>query len=69
MYFLLFMKGFCVLLSLIQVIYCLTIINQAMQLDDALSAARLSDGRIKVWIHVADPASLVHPWVILDRLY
>uniref|UniRef100_A0A0E0IQD9 RNB domain-containing protein n=2 Tax=Oryza TaxID=4527 RepID=A0A0E0IQD9_ORYNI len=36
-------------------------------LDDALSAARLPDGRIKVWIHVADPTSLVQPRSIIDR--
>ena len=37
------------------------------QLDDALSATRLLDGRIKVWIHVADPTSLVQPGSIVDR--
>lgn len=37
------------------------------QLDDALSATRLQDGRIKVWIHVADPTSLVQPQSIVDR--
>ncbi|CAH2042248.1 unnamed protein product [Thlaspi arvense] len=42
-------------------------VDEADELDDALSAARLSDGRIKVWIHVADPASLVHPGSIIDR--
>lgn len=39
-----------------------------IQLDDALSAMKLSDGKIKVWIHVADPACLVEPQSILDRL-
>jgi hypothetical protein len=38
------------------------------QLDDALSATRLPDGRIKVWIHVADPTCLVKPRSIMDRL-
>jgi exoribonuclease II len=37
------------------------------QLDDALSATRLPDGRIKVWIHVADPTCLVKPHSIIDR--
>ena len=37
------------------------------QLDDALSATRLPDGRIKVWIHVADPTCLVKPRSIIDR--
>lgn len=39
----------------------------AIQLDDALSATRLPDGRIKVWIHVADPTCLVKPRSIIDR--
>lgn len=38
-----------------------------MQLDDALSATRLQDGRIKVWIHVADPTRLVKPGSIIDK--
>lgn len=38
-----------------------------MQLDDALSASRLQDGRIKVWIHVADPARYVQPGSAIDR--
>lgn len=38
-----------------------------MQLDDALSATRLEDGRIRIWIHVADPASLVQPGSIIDK--
>lgn len=38
-----------------------------LQLDDALSATRLEDGRVKVWIHVADPTSLVQPGSLLDR--
>ncbi|KAL6987632.1 hypothetical protein U1Q18_013379 [Sarracenia purpurea var. burkii] len=39
----------------------------AGMLDDALSATKLKDGRIKIWIHVADPASLVQPGSIIDR--
>ncbi|KAL1804753.1 hypothetical protein ACET3Z_027821 [Daucus carota] len=42
-------------------------VDEADELDDALSASRLQDGRIKVWIHVADPSSLVQPGSILDR--
>ncbi|ERN07900.1 ribonuclease II, chloroplastic/mitochondrial isoform X2 [Amborella trichopoda] len=34
-------------------------VDEADELDDALSAERLQDGRIKVWVHVADPTSLV----------
>lgn len=33
-----------------------------------MSATRLQDGRIKVWIHVADATRLVQPGSILDRL-
>ncbi|XP_068643326.1 ribonuclease II, chloroplastic/mitochondrial [Aristolochia californica] len=42
-------------------------VDEADELDDALSATRLQDGRIKVWIHVADPSSLVQPQSIIDR--
>lgn len=42
-------------------------VDEADELDDALSATRLLDGRIKVWIHVADPTSLVQPGSIVDR--
>lgn len=42
-------------------------VDDADELDDALSATRLQDGRIKVWIHVADPSSLVQPRSIIDR--
>ncbi|KAL5223123.1 hypothetical protein ABZP36_027836 [Zizania latifolia] len=42
-------------------------VDEADELDDALSAARLPDGKIKVWIHVADPTSLVQPRSIIDR--
>lgn len=38
-----------------------------VQLDDALSASRLQDGRIKVLIHVADPARYVQPGSAIDR--
>ncbi|KAF5737173.1 ribonuclease II chloroplastic/mitochondrial [Tripterygium wilfordii] len=42
-------------------------VDEADELDDALSAARLQDGRIKVWIHVADAARYVQPRSSLDR--
>ncbi|XP_019053296.1 PREDICTED: ribonuclease II, chloroplastic/mitochondrial isoform X2 [Nelumbo nucifera] len=42
-------------------------VDEADELDDALSATRLQDGRIKVWIHVADPTSLVQPGSKIDR--
>ncbi|KAL6142117.1 hypothetical protein ACLB2K_060400 [Fragaria x ananassa] len=42
-------------------------VDEADELDDALSATRLQDGRIKIWIHVADPTRLVQPGSILDR--
>ena len=40
-----------------------------IQLDDALSAIRLPDGRIKVWIHVADPTCMIKPRGIIDRSF
>ncbi|KAI6698297.1 hypothetical protein NL676_018416 [Syzygium grande] len=42
-------------------------VDEADELDDALSATRLLDGRIKVWIHVADPARFVRPGSLVDR--
>uniref|UniRef100_A0A2P2LL51 Ribonuclease IIic/mitochondrial isoform X1 n=1 Tax=Rhizophora mucronata TaxID=61149 RepID=A0A2P2LL51_RHIMU len=42
-------------------------VDEADELDDALSATRLQDGRLKVWIHVADPAHYVEPGSIVDR--
>ncbi|KAL2533764.1 Ribonuclease II [Abeliophyllum distichum] len=42
-------------------------VDEADELDDALSATRLQDGRIKVWIHVADPTSLVQPGSMIDK--
>nr|XP_043621550.1 ribonuclease II, chloroplastic/mitochondrial [Erigeron canadensis] len=42
-------------------------VDEADELDDALSATKLQDGRIKVWIHVADPASFVEPGSLIDR--
>ncbi|KAJ6814303.1 ribonuclease II, chloroplastic/mitochondrial isoform X1 [Iris pallida] len=42
-------------------------VDEADELDDALSAVRLPDGRIRVWIHVADPTHLVKPRCIIDR--
>ncbi|KAK4270333.1 hypothetical protein QN277_023379 [Acacia crassicarpa] len=41
-------------------------VDEADELDDALSARRLQDGRLKVWIHVADPTRYVQPGSILD---
>ena len=37
------------------------------QLDDALSATRLQDGRTKIWIHVADPTRFLRPGNRVDR--
>ncbi|KAK4480956.1 hypothetical protein RD792_011818 [Penstemon davidsonii] len=42
-------------------------VDEADELDDALSATRMQDGRIKVWIHVADPSSLVQPGSLIDK--
>lgn len=42
-------------------------VDEADELDDALSATRLPDGRIKVWIHVADPTCFLQPRSIIDR--
>jgi exoribonuclease R len=42
-------------------------VDEADELDDALSATRLQDGRIKIWIHVADPARYVTPGSKVDR--
>ncbi|CAH9074438.1 unnamed protein product [Cuscuta europaea] len=42
-------------------------VDEADELDDALSATRLDDGRIRVWVHVADPTSLVQPGSIIDK--
>ncbi|VAH13311.1 unnamed protein product [Triticum turgidum subsp. durum] len=42
-------------------------VDEADELDDALSATRLPDGRIKIWIHVADPTCFLQPRSILDR--
>ncbi|KNA06496.1 hypothetical protein SOVF_180210 [Spinacia oleracea] len=42
-------------------------VDEADELDDALSAARLQDGRVKIWIHVADPTCLVRPGSNLDK--
>uniref|UniRef100_A0A7N0RGU8 RNB domain-containing protein n=1 Tax=Kalanchoe fedtschenkoi TaxID=63787 RepID=A0A7N0RGU8_KALFE len=42
-------------------------VDEADELDDALSATRLQDGRIKIWIHVADPTRFVLPGSKVDR--
>ncbi|EOY07507.1 Ribonuclease II, putative isoform 1 [Theobroma cacao] len=42
-------------------------VDDADELDDALSATRLQDGRIRVWIHAADPTRYVQPGSMVDR--
>ncbi|KAE8666194.1 Ribonuclease II [Hibiscus syriacus] len=42
-------------------------VDEADELDDALSATKLQDGRMKIWIHVADPTRFVEPGSIVDR--
>ncbi|OMO97207.1 Ribonuclease II/R [Corchorus olitorius] len=42
-------------------------VDEADELDDALSATKLQDGRIRVWIHVADPTRFVEPGSMIDR--
>lgn len=42
-------------------------VDEADELDDALSAAKLPDGRIKVWIHVADPTRWVDSNSIINK--
>ncbi|XP_065852637.1 ribonuclease II, chloroplastic/mitochondrial [Euphorbia lathyris] len=42
-------------------------VDEADELDDALSATKLQDGRIKIWIHVADATRYVHPGSMIDR--
>ncbi|XP_059462457.1 ribonuclease II, chloroplastic/mitochondrial [Corylus avellana] len=42
-------------------------VDEADELDDALSATRLQDGRIKIWIHVADATRFVQPGSKVDR--
>ncbi|CAK8575001.1 unnamed protein product [Lathyrus sativus] len=42
-------------------------VDEADELDDALSATKLQDGRIKIWIHVADATRYVQPGSIMDR--
>ncbi|KAL4296653.1 hypothetical protein GQ457_12G009740 [Hibiscus cannabinus] len=42
-------------------------VDEADELDDALSATKLQDGRMKIWIHVADPTRYVEPRSIVDR--
>ncbi|XP_050884702.1 ribonuclease II, chloroplastic/mitochondrial [Lathyrus oleraceus] len=42
-------------------------VDEADELDDALSATKLQDGRIKIWIHVADATRYVRPGSIVDR--
>jgi ribonuclease R len=39
----------------------------ARDYDDAISAARLPDGRTRVWVHIADVAAFVAPGSLVDR--
>jgi len=39
----------------------------AKDFDDAISASRLEDGAIRVWVHIADVAAHVRPGSALDR--
>jgi len=39
----------------------------ARDFDDAVSADRLADGRVRVWVHIADVASFVDEGSALDR--
>jgi ribonuclease R len=40
---------------------------ESKDLDDALSAATLPDGNIRVWVHIADVAEYVKPSTEIDR--
>ncbi|XP_057459032.1 ribonuclease II, chloroplastic/mitochondrial isoform X2 [Lotus japonicus] len=42
-------------------------VDEADELDDALSAKKLQDGRIQIWIHVADATRYVLPGSVVDR--
>ncbi len=39
----------------------------AQDFDDAISAERLDDGRVRVWVHIADVAAHVRPGSLVDR--
>jgi ribonuclease R len=39
----------------------------ARDFDDAISALRLSDGRVRVWVHIADVCAFVPTGSLLDR--
>ncbi len=39
----------------------------ARDFDDAISAERLDDGRVRIWVHIADVAAHVPPGSIVDR--
>lgn len=40
----------------------------AKDFDDAISAEELEDGRIRVWVHIADVTAFVRPATALDRV-
>lgn len=67
-FFLSLLYLFCRVLMLSPLtVIILSCFMESLQLDDALSATRLDDGRIKIWIHVADPARYVSPGSKVDR--
>jgi ribonuclease R len=39
----------------------------ARDFDDAISAERLRDGRVRIWVHIADVSAFVTPGSLLDR--
>ncbi|HEV2723827.1 MAG TPA: ribonuclease catalytic domain-containing protein, partial [Thermoleophilaceae bacterium] len=41
--------------------------DDARDFDDAVSAERLDEGRIRVWVHIADVSAYVRPGGALDR--
>jgi exoribonuclease-2 len=46
---------------------CVTIDDDdTRDIDDGLALERCSDGRLRIWIHVADPSRLIEPGSLLD---